>query len=94
MLSQYLLIYSEAIRTTIKEIKAKTQNQLFYDPTLTHKGGSGGKTDSGKCTVLRTGQPVATQDVFFWRLAGRSAPTGLAIVHWIGCINAIKSAIL
>ena len=33
---------------------------------------------------------MATQDVFFWRLAGRSAPTGLAIVHWIGCINAIK----
>ena len=31
-----------------------------------------------------TGQPVETQDVFFWRLAGRSAPTGLAIVHWIG----------
>ena len=29
-------------------------------------------------------------DVFFWRLAGWSAPTGLAIVHWIGCINAIK----
>ena len=45
MLSQYLLIYSEAIKATIKEIKAKTQNQLFYDPTLTHKGGSGGKTD-------------------------------------------------
>ena len=36
------------------------------------------------------GQPVETQDVFFWRLAGRSAPTGLAIVHWIGSINAIK----
>ena len=27
---------------------------------------------------------------FFCRLAGRSAPTGLAMVHWIGCINAIK----
>ena len=37
-----------------------------------------------------TSQPVETQDVFFWRLAGRSAPTGLAIVHWIGSINAIK----
>ena len=36
---------------------------------------------------------MATQDVFFWRLAGRSAPTGLAIVHWIGCINAIKQRI-
>ena len=43
MLSQYLLIYSEAIKATIKEIKAKTQNRLFYDPTLTHKGGSGVK---------------------------------------------------
>ena len=42
-LSQYLLIYSEAIKATIKEIKAKTQNRLFYDPSLTHKGGSGGK---------------------------------------------------
>ena len=42
MLSQYLLIYSEAIKATIKEIKAKTPNQLFYDPSLTHKGGSGG----------------------------------------------------
>ena len=31
------------------------------------------------------------QDVFFWRLAGPVAPTGKAIVHWIGCINAIKS---
>ena len=40
-----------------------------------------------------TGQPVETQDVFFWRLAGRSAPTGLAFVHWIGCINAIKRSI-
>ena len=43
MLSQYLLIYSEAIKATIKEIKAKTQNQLFYDPSLTHKGGRGVK---------------------------------------------------
>ena len=42
MLSQYLLIHSEAIKATIKEIKAKTQNQLFYDPSLTHKGGVGG----------------------------------------------------
>ena len=41
-LSQYLLIYSEAIKATIKEIKAKTQNRLFYDPSLTHKGGGGG----------------------------------------------------
>ena len=44
-LSPYLLIYSEAIKATIKEIKAKTQNWLFYDPSLTHKWGPGGKTD-------------------------------------------------
>ena len=31
-----------------------------------------------------TGWPVATQDGFFCHLAGRSTPTGLAIVHWIG----------
>ena len=43
MLSQYLLIHSEAIKATIKEIKAKTQNWLFYDPSLTHKGGRGVK---------------------------------------------------
>ena len=43
MLSQYLLIYSEAIKATIKEIKAKTQNRLFYDPSLTHKGSQGVK---------------------------------------------------
>ena len=42
MLSQYLLIYSEAIKATIKEIKVKTQNRIFYDPSLTHKGGGGG----------------------------------------------------
>ena len=24
------------------------------------------------------------QDIFFWRLAGPVAPTGKAIVHWIG----------
>ena len=46
MLSQYLLIYSEAIKATIKEIKAKTQNRLFYDPSLTHKGGQGVKLTS------------------------------------------------
>ena len=29
-------------------------------------------------------------DAIFCRLADRSTPTGLATVHWIGCINAIK----
>ena len=42
MLSQYLLIHSEAIKATIKEIKAKTKNRLFYDPSLSHNGGGGG----------------------------------------------------
>ena len=47
MLSQYLLIYSEAVKATIKEIKTKTQNRLFYDPSLTHKGGGGGGGGGG-----------------------------------------------
>ena len=38
----------------------------------------------------RPARPVDTQDGFFYRLAGQSAPTGLAIVHWIGGINAVK----
>ena len=29
----------------------------------------------------------------FLTIAGRSAPTGLAIVHWVGCINAIKTRV-
>ena len=41
MLSQYLLIHSEGIKATIKEIEGKTPKQLFYDPSLTHKGGQG-----------------------------------------------------
>ena len=45
MLSQYLLIHSEGIKATIKEIEVKTPKQLFYDPSLTHKGGSQDKTD-------------------------------------------------
>ena len=39
------------------------------------------------------GQYAYIQGDFFCHMAGRSAPTGLAIVHWIGCINAIKSQI-
>ena len=45
ILSQYLLIHSEAIKATIRRYKAKTENQLFYDPSLTHKEGPGGKSD-------------------------------------------------
>ena len=40
---------------------------IFYPPSDKYRG----------VIILRyTGQLVATQDVFFWRLAGRSAPTG------------------
>ena len=41
MFSQYLLIHSEGIKATIKEIQGETPKQLFYDPSLTHKGGGG-----------------------------------------------------
>ena len=36
MVSQYLLIHSKAVNA---RIKAKTPNRLFYDPSLTHRGG-------------------------------------------------------
>ena len=46
MLSQYLLIHSEAIKATIKEIEGKNSKAAIYDPSLAHKGeGSGGKSD-------------------------------------------------
>ena len=32
-----------------------------------------------------------TQDGFFCHLAGLVASTGIAIVHWVGCINSIKT---
>ena len=38
-----------------------------------------------------TGPPGSIyRNVLFWHLAGPVAPTSKAIVHWIGCINAIK----
>ena len=48
-----------------------------------------------RCATWRMHSPdrscrYSIQDVFFWRLAGPVVPTGKAIVHWIGCINAIK----
>ena len=45
MVSKYLFIHSKALKARIKEIKGKNKNRLFYDPSLTHKGGSGGKYD-------------------------------------------------
>ena len=43
MLSQYLLLHSEAIKATIKEIYGKNSKAAIYDPSLAHKGGSGVK---------------------------------------------------
>ena len=43
MLSQYLLIHSEAIKATIKEIQGKNSKAAIYDPSLAHKGGGGGR---------------------------------------------------
>ena len=43
MLSQYLLIHSEAIKATIKEIYGKNSKAAIYDPSLAHKGGGGGQ---------------------------------------------------
>ena len=49
MVSQYLLIHSEAIIATIKELSGKNSKTAIFYPSLTHKGGggggSGGKTD-------------------------------------------------
>ena len=38
-----------------------------------------------------TGLASGNTGWFFSHLAGRSALTGLAIGHWIGCIHAIQS---
>ena len=46
---------------------------------------------SRSITVTVSGRPgKEIQDGFFCRFAGQSALTGLATVHWIVCINAIK----
>ena len=39
MLSQYLLIHSEAIKATIKEISGKNSKTGIFYPSLTHKEG-------------------------------------------------------
>ena len=44
----------------------------------------------GECTLCDRSCRYSIQNDFFCRLAGPVAPTGKAIVHWIGCINAIK----
>ena len=45
----------------------------------------------GECTLCDRSCRYFIQNDFFCRLAGPVAPTGKAIVHWIGCINAIKN---
>ena len=45
----------------------------------------------GECTLCDRSCRYFIQNDFFCRLAGPVAPTGKAIVHWIGCINAIKT---
>ena len=47
----------------------------------------------GECTLCDRSCRYFIQNDFFCRLAGPVAPTGKAIVHWIGCINAIKKGI-
>ena len=47
----------------------------------------------GECTLRDRSCRYYIQDDFFCHLAGPVAPTGKAIVHWIGCINAIKTNI-
>ena len=42
MLSQYLLIHSEAIKAKIKEISGKNSKVAIYDPSLAHKWGGRG----------------------------------------------------
>ena len=45
--SQYLLIHSEAIIATMKEISGKNSKTAIFYPSLTHKGGGGGGRGSG-----------------------------------------------
>ena len=60
-----------------------------YDVTLSRQGRKYNAPPS-ECTLCDRSCRYYIQDVFFWRLAGSAALTGKAIVHWIGCINAIK----
>ena len=48
---------------------------------------------TGECTLCDRSCRYFIQNDFFCRLAGPVAPTGKAIVHWIGCINAIKTKV-
>ena len=75
------------LKTRLHSTRAKQKR--CYDVTLSGQEGSTTR-HLANALVLGTSRPVETQDVFFWHLTGRSVPTGLAIVHWIGCIDAIK----
>ena len=41
MVSQYLLLHSEAIIAIMKEISGKNSKTAIFYPSLTHKGGGG-----------------------------------------------------
>ena len=86
-------ILTKKLKTLNSEIfcvhSTRAKQKKCYDVTLSKQEGSTARY-LASALVLGTGRPVETQDVFFWCLAGRSTLTGLAIVHWIGCINAIK----
>ena len=58
------------------------QRKRCYDVALSRQEGSTKHHLPNAQNVMP--QPVETQDYFFCRLVGQSAPTGLAIVHWIG----------
>ena len=52
MVSQYLLIHSEAIIATMKEISGKNSKTAIFYPSLTHGGGGGGGGSGGKIDRL------------------------------------------
>ena len=47
MVSQYLLIHSEAIIATMKEISGENSKTAIFYPSLTHRGGGGGGGSGG-----------------------------------------------
>ena len=78
---------SLSLKTRLHSPRAKRKR--CYDVTLSRQ------EEEVLCAIWRMHSPDRScrydvQDVFFWRLAGPVMPTGKAIVHWIGCINAIK----
>ena len=69
-----------------KHVRTLTPNDAMMSHCLDRKYDA----PSSECILRYRSCQCYIQDVFFWRLAGPVAPTSKAIVHWIGCINAIK----